>query len=213
MTNSITQISEVGVQMPEWRIALHLSVGQCVEMLVNGCTRYLSTQYWLKLRQLAEERQQIMESSMFKAGAGGQNIIICLLGLLPEVLPFHFLPLGSFDFIFPRILPTVMCAINSKSDIGMLRMGQWKKCADFGWGNGRSVQFFKRGNDWLIIFVRVLFAVTFVFLKSRGGIFPLYFALTQTSRLIWRTNTADLTQPTRLIWHDWLDITYIIDLT
>ena len=56
MTNSITEISEAGVQLTERRITLHLYVWQYEQVWGNGCTRYLLTQLWMNLRVLAEAR-------------------------------------------------------------------------------------------------------------------------------------------------------------
>ena len=57
-TNSIIKISQVGMQLPQWWVTLHLYVGQYVQVQGNGCTLYLLTQRWVNLRALAEERQQ-----------------------------------------------------------------------------------------------------------------------------------------------------------
>ena len=50
MTNSVIEISEVGVQQPGWRLSLHLYVCQHVQVLGNGSTRYLLTQHWANLK-------------------------------------------------------------------------------------------------------------------------------------------------------------------
>ena len=38
-THFILEIPEVGVQLPEWLVTLHLNVRQCIRMRGNGCTR------------------------------------------------------------------------------------------------------------------------------------------------------------------------------
>ena len=38
-SNFILEIPEVGVQLPEWLVTLHLNVRQYVRMQGNGCTR------------------------------------------------------------------------------------------------------------------------------------------------------------------------------
>ena len=49
MTNSIKEIPEVGVQLPEWLVTLHLYVWQ-----VWG-KRRLATKQWVNIMALAEE--------------------------------------------------------------------------------------------------------------------------------------------------------------
>ena len=56
MTNSIIEISEVRVQLPEWRVALHLYMTIQTQVWENGCTRYRLAQNCVNLRILAGER-------------------------------------------------------------------------------------------------------------------------------------------------------------
>ena len=54
-TNSIMEIPEVGVQLREWRIILHLYVRQCVQLILgNGCTRFLLKERRVNLRVLVD---------------------------------------------------------------------------------------------------------------------------------------------------------------
>ena len=62
--NSITEIPEVGVQLPEWWATLHLYVGQCVQVWGNSCTYYLLTQPWVDVRVLFEECSQTSEQAL-----------------------------------------------------------------------------------------------------------------------------------------------------
>ena len=43
--NSI-EISDVRVQLPQWRLAVHLCVWQYLPVWGNGCTHYFLSQYW-----------------------------------------------------------------------------------------------------------------------------------------------------------------------
>ena len=56
MTDSITEIPEVGVRLLEWQVKLYSHVSKYVQVRGNGCARYLLTQLWVKLGVLAEER-------------------------------------------------------------------------------------------------------------------------------------------------------------
>ena len=47
VTNSITEVPEVAVQVSERRAALHLCVGRYVLVWGNGCTRCILTQHWV----------------------------------------------------------------------------------------------------------------------------------------------------------------------
>ena len=58
MTNSIAEIPEDRMQLPEWWVTLHLCVGQYVQVWGNSCTHCLLTQHWLNLRVLAEGHRQ-----------------------------------------------------------------------------------------------------------------------------------------------------------
>ena len=58
VTNSITEVPEVAVQVSEWQAALHLCVRRYVRavrryVLVwgHGCTRCILTQHWVNLIQ------------------------------------------------------------------------------------------------------------------------------------------------------------------
>ena len=44
MTNSITDISKVRVQLLEWQV--NTALVQYVQVWGNGCTNYLLTHYW-----------------------------------------------------------------------------------------------------------------------------------------------------------------------
>ena len=56
MTNFIIKSLEVGVQLPEQWVRLHLHVWQCPHVWGNGCTHYPLTQQRVNLRVLGEER-------------------------------------------------------------------------------------------------------------------------------------------------------------
>ena len=45
--NSILDIPEVWMQLPECRVTLRLYAWQVVQVYGNGCTRYLLTQHWV----------------------------------------------------------------------------------------------------------------------------------------------------------------------
>ena len=51
VTNSVTEIPEVGVQLSEWQVTVHFYVWQYVDVGGgDGCTRYSLTQHWMNLR-------------------------------------------------------------------------------------------------------------------------------------------------------------------
>ena len=57
VTNSITEIPQVGEQLPDWPVTSK-PVWQYAQVWGNGCTRYPFTQHLGNLRVLAENRQQ-----------------------------------------------------------------------------------------------------------------------------------------------------------
>ena len=56
VTNSISEVSAVGVQLPDRRVTLRMYLWQYVQVWGNCCALYLLTYYLMTLRVLAEER-------------------------------------------------------------------------------------------------------------------------------------------------------------
>ena len=53
MANSIIEISEVGVELRDCRVTVHLHVGQQAYVWRNGFARYLLAEHWVNFRVLA----------------------------------------------------------------------------------------------------------------------------------------------------------------
>ena len=77
LTNSVIEISEVGVQLPQWQTTLHLYVLQYVQVWRNSCACYLFTHFThpaqMKLQSFSWGTLTNRQKNMFRTwtGCGG----------------------------------------------------------------------------------------------------------------------------------------------
>lgn len=64
MTNSIIEMPEVGVQLPEWWITLPFCGRQYAQMWGNGSTRYLLTRHGRDLKVIAVTKKHCAGDSV-----------------------------------------------------------------------------------------------------------------------------------------------------